>query len=435
MWCAPKAAPIRRAVIHALRVSELSGVVCSFDRLIGPVTLMGGGGRIDNFSEVDVDLIIRAFRIKGSDEFTISYKDMGVEDGGANYLTCRVGKKNTSKNGKRFYECARFAKENNPPPNLMGHDDAYSHPLKMPSLNKKIKRVVPQNVQDELSVYLIEYKEEKKNKQAKAVAQAANAAKKKADNAELVAKRAARLKKSKATTKSTHSEIASAGMAEGQQKRGNPSSSSNFISPLRTLKSNPSPQSNIPMHRHTSTVNDQNNKRRKDSRTQSSPEEMKLMTDSIKLRKKILDDSRKLVAMKQQVEEMKQKRIEERQNNNEPTTKAWHPTVPTGASFHYILSGLAGKINIGPSGMIFAEDLIKGLIGPPPGRDDEKSDALRASRHYSTATYGATQCWMPTTTALVGRNYLSHLEEVILPSKQQRASKWFSKDFLDRVLR
>ena len=110
--------------------------------------------------------------------------------------------------------------------------------------------------------------------------------------------------------------------------------------------------------------------------------------------------------MQKEMEEMKQKR---RKINNQEAgiVKSKSTAIPTGTTLYYILFGLSGKVIIGSTGIIFVEELIYGLISPPPGRDDSKSDALRASRKYIVESHGADQCWVPTSTALVGRNKLA----------------------------
>ena len=151
------------------------------------------------------------------------------------------------------------------------------------------------------------------------------------------------------------------------------------------------------------------NKRRKDSKNEPSPEEMQLLSDSHSLRQRIIEDSRRLISMQKEMKKMKQKR---RKNNNQEAgiVESKSTVIPAGTTLYYIIFGLAGKVVTGSSGIIFVEELINGLIGSPPGRDDVKSDALRASRQYTVESYGATQCWVPTTTALVGRTILSQLK-------------------------
>ena len=119
------------------------------------------------------------------------------------------------------------------------------------------------------------------------------------------------------------------------------------------------------------------NKRRKDSKNEPSPEEMQLLSDSHSLRQRIIEDSRRLISMQKEMKKMKQKR---RKNNNQEAgiVESKSTVIPAGTTLYYIIFGLAGKVVTGSSGIIFAEELINGLIGSPPGRDDVKSDALRA---------------------------------------------------------
>ena len=88
-----------------------------------------------------------------------------------------------------------------------------------------------------------------------------------------------------------------------------------------------------------------------------------------------MEDSCRLISVQQETKEMKQKRCK-KNNQGAGIIKTKSTVIPAGTTLYYILFGLAGKAIIGSSGIFFVEELINGLISPPPGRDDSKSDTL-----------------------------------------------------------
>ena len=258
----PKSAPLRKAVLHVLLTQELEGIVCRFDQLISPLKLLSGPSGDDNFAEVDYKLIKHAFTQNGISEYKARYRDMDVaDDSGENFLMCRIGKR--LGRSEKIYECGRFIGDDF---SFVPNATTTPHPLDLPSFKKKLQKLVPQNVQDDLTTYLIEERAEEKNRLQKKKMKAEKAAKQRLQKEG----RAAKLKASKSATK----------IASRAANKTPPFADSTNLESRSTQRRHSIVVS--PMVAHPP------NKRRKDSKNEPSPEEMQLLSDSHSLRQRII---------------------------------------------------------------------------------------------------------------------------------------------------
>ena len=74
---------------------------------------------------------------------------------------------------------------------------------------------------------------------------------------------------------------------------------------------------------------------------------MQLLSDSHSLRQRIIEVSRRLISVQKEMEEMKQKR---RKNNNQEAgiVESKSTAIPAGTTLYYILFGLSGKWSLDP---------------------------------------------------------------------------------------
>ena len=85
-------APLRNAVFHLLSAPELKDTLCSFDRLVVPLNMIGGGIGLGDFAEVDSKLITTAFSRRG-EEYLIPFKQLKIHKAGNAVMLCRVRKR------------------------------------------------------------------------------------------------------------------------------------------------------------------------------------------------------------------------------------------------------------------------------------------------------------------------------------------------------
>ena len=131
-------APLRQAIFHLLSAPELKDKLCSFERLIMPLNMLGGGIGLDEYADVDEALIALAFGRRG-EEFTHPFSQMKMPKAGKSIMLCRVRRRTTR--GKPVYELGRFdplveddsdtsAGDTYPTPR--SHDSMADHPLDRP---------------------------------------------------------------------------------------------------------------------------------------------------------------------------------------------------------------------------------------------------------------------------------------------------------------
>ena len=137
-------------------------------------------------------------------------------------------------------------------------------------------------------------------------------------------------------------------------------------------------------------------------------------------------------------EKLENARREYATNTNRPKADndvdmANEPTQHTGDNTHgdtaepilllYILEGRAGKVTLGPNGVLFHHDLKGGLEPLPDGELDD--DATRANKNYDLANRGKGQTWMPRGAVLKAKNKLGAEEHMA------NFRKLFSKKYCD----
>ena len=100
---ASKYEPVRTVIAHILLVPELRNILCSFDRLIAPLLMLGGGLGRSEYAEISRKLLLLATR-KGENEYILPYSNMGPKFEGKRYqdmfilfrVAKRVGKSQTA---------------------------------------------------------------------------------------------------------------------------------------------------------------------------------------------------------------------------------------------------------------------------------------------------------------------------------------------------
>ena len=167
MSCPLKSVALRKAIAHVLLVPELSGVLCSFDRLIAPLLGLGGGGVSNDFVKIDHHLLVSAFRC-GECQYTLPYLDLGIDEVGSDVsslLLVRVAQRRGKSD--RVYEFGRFSSASDIKTiTSAGSRDSMSfHPLDQPSVKRSLDKRIPQNVKDDLRFFLQKEMTEQKTRQ------------------------------------------------------------------------------------------------------------------------------------------------------------------------------------------------------------------------------------------------------------------------------
>ena len=167
MSCPPKSVALRKAIAHVLLAPELSGVLCSFDRLIAPLLGLGGGGVSDDFVKIYCNLLVLAFR-GGECQYTLPYLDLGIDEVGSDVsslLLVRVAQRRGKSD--RVYEFGRFSSASDIKTiTSAGSRDSMSfHPLDQPSVKRSLDKRIPQNVKDDLRFFLQKEMTEQKTRQ------------------------------------------------------------------------------------------------------------------------------------------------------------------------------------------------------------------------------------------------------------------------------
>ena len=137
MWTSA-GAPLRQAIFHLLSAPELKGKLCSFERLIAPLNMLGGGIGLGEYAEVDHALITLAFSRRG-EEFTHPFSQMKMPKAGKSIMLCRL-RLRTSR-GIPVYKLGRFdplveddsdIHMGDTYPTPRSHDSMADHPLDRP---------------------------------------------------------------------------------------------------------------------------------------------------------------------------------------------------------------------------------------------------------------------------------------------------------------
>ena len=173
----------------------MSGILCTFDQLIVPLSGLRSGISNDAFAQIDHDLLVAAFR-SNANEYVLPYMSLGISDEGSDehYLFIR----NAMPFGRHFraYDVARFTMDAESGKHLSARIDFSSigirvndHPLDKPSFKRNSHRLVSDHVQDALCRFL------KSIKTNKMTAVATNAKKSSKRDAERAKKEAAAAKR------------------------------------------------------------------------------------------------------------------------------------------------------------------------------------------------------------------------------------------------
>ena len=163
--CPSKSVTLQNVVAHVLLAPELLGVLCSFDWLITPLLGLGGGGVSDNFVKTNHDLLVSAFRY-GEHKYILPYLDL-IHEGGSDAhssLFVRVAQRK-GKSGK-VYKFGRFssASDSKTIPSAGSRDSMLLHPLDQSSVKRLLDRMIPQNVKDDLRIFLWKERNEQKKR-------------------------------------------------------------------------------------------------------------------------------------------------------------------------------------------------------------------------------------------------------------------------------
>ncbi len=417
-------APLRRAIGSLLSVKALENVSCTFDQLIVPLNLLGGGAGNDEFADVNHDLINGAFSGKGSNlssdkEFVVPYCDLGiggdgeVEDGGVHYLFGRIGKE---VGGTKYYELCCLTKRAGGPDIVLGgemiptegqHANMGEHPLNQHSFKKKIAGMVPQDVKDELGEFLKKTKkkqlENERTNKRKAAREAEKAAKEERKRLDKAEKRA----KEKAAKKAAEEVAAGGESGEPRPNSANSGKSSSGKSPKtkRQRKGSSGRVTPVPPRAQQQQPQPQQSSQPsiEEELAALKEKEAEILSQCFKAKKEYL-------VFEKQLDEMKMKRnaMLNQQSSAVDSNAGKVKWISPGDEVMFIVKGRIGKVKATSFNL---DELEDGLMPPPKGRADAKSDGVRTKRNYYAASVGASSAFIPADCALVPKNQLTTLRK------------------------